>query len=309
MKSLSIAFAALMVLGRPFAAPAQPAPAGLPHFRDCGDCSEMVVLPPGRFTMGSPATEDGRKDDEGPQTEIDVASFAIGKTDVTVREWKSFVTDMHLSDRLGCAHTELPKAEAGTASWRHLGFAQHEDEPVVCVSWADAQNYANWLSARTGRRYRLPTEAEWEYAARAGTTTAYPWGDEASHDFANYGSDTCCTGATGGRDIWLNTSPVGAFPPNAFGLSDMIGNVWQWVQDCYRPSLTGHARPATAMDQTDCRFRVARGGTWGDTPALIRSASRNYAPPPNLVMPDYRSAGFGLRLATSELGPARPAQR
>jgi formylglycine-generating enzyme required for sulfatase activity len=204
-------------------------------------------------------------------------------------------------DGLGCAYSGLPREEAGKASWRHLGFAQGDDEPVVCVSWNEAQSYVRWLSATTGRAYRLPTEAEWEYAARAGKSSVYPWGDTASHDWANYGSDTCCTPATGGRDRWTYTSSVRSFPPNAFGLYDMIGNVWQWTQDCYVASYGGRPADGKAVERTPCQFRTARGGTWGDTPALTRSAARNYAPPPRMTVAEYRSAGFGFRVATSDV--------
>lgn len=262
----------------------------------------MVVLPAGRFTMGSPATEPGRNDNESPQTDVDVASFAIGQTDVTRGQWAEYVADTNRPDGLGCAYSGLPKEQAATASWRHLGFTQRDDEPVVCISWSEAQGYVDWLSRKTGRHYRLPTEAEWEYAARGGSTTIYPWGDQASHDYANYGAEECCTGAISGRDVWTNTSPVKSFAPNAFGLYDMIGNAWQWTQDCYAPTLAGRPKDASASDTPDCKFRVARGGTWGDTPSLIRSASRNYAPPPRLVVKDYRSAGFGVRVATDETG-------
>jgi formylglycine-generating enzyme required for sulfatase activity len=258
--------------------------------------------------MGSPTNEPGRNDDEGPQTIVDVRSFAIGKTDVTRGQWAAFVAETSHPDGLGCAYNGLPKGEGATASWRHLGFTQGDDEPVVCISWKEANAYLGWLGTKTGRHYRLPSEAEWEYAARAGSTTVYPWGDRPSHDRANYGSDTCCTGLIAGGDKWLNTSPVGAFAPNAFGLYDMIGNVWQWTADCYTPSLAARPKNAAAVDQTDCKFRVARGGTWGDMPALIRSASRNYAPPPRLTVEEYRSAGFGLRVVTDDLEP-HPAKK
>lgn len=272
-------------------------------FRDCADCSTMIPIPAGQFTMGSPPSEPGHKTDEEPATEVKVAGFALGQTDVTVDQWRRFVAATHHPEGQGCAYSGLPREQTAAASWRHLGFLQADDEPVVCVSWNEAQAYVRWLSQTTGRAYRLPTEAEWEYAARAGTTTAYPWGDTASHDHANYGADTCCTPATGGRDRWTYTSPVRSFPPNAFGLSDMIGNVWQWTQDCYVDSYAGRPGNAAAVERTPCQFRTARGGTWGDTPALTRSGARNYAPPPRMVVADYRSAGFGIRVATSDLRP------
>lgn len=279
-----------------------------PHsFQDCASCSTMVVLPAGDFVMGSPADEAGRKPDESPRTKVKVARFAIAATDVTRAQWREFVEATGQADGLGCAYSGLPRDQAANASWRNLGFTQGDDEPVVCISWNEAQAYVRWLSGKTGRVYRLPTEAEWEYAARAGSTTAYPWGQQASHDQANYGAETCCTSAVAGADRWSNTSPVRSFPPNAFGLYDMIGNVWQWTQDCYVDTLAGRPTTAVAVDRDDCRFRVARGGTWGDPPALIRSASRNYAPPPNHPISNYRSAGFGLRIATSDV-TSRPGR-
>jgi formylglycine-generating enzyme required for sulfatase activity len=295
---------------------AHPAAAGdrvhTPHsrsFRDCSDCSTMIVVPIGRFTMGSPATEPGHQPDEEPATKVDVQSFAIGETDVTVAEWRAFVAATKRPEGLGCAYSGLAGDEAARASWRHLGFRQGDDEPVVCVSWNEAQAYVRWLSDRTGRAYRLPTEAEWEYAARAGTSTVYPWGNTASHDQANYDAETCCTSATGGADRWSYTSPVRSFPANGFGLYDMIGNVWQWTQDCYVETLAGRPSSEAAVDHQACQFRVARGGTWGDTPALIRSAARNYAPPPRKVIANYRSAGFGFRIASSDFVPKRRLAR
>jgi formylglycine-generating enzyme required for sulfatase activity len=286
----------------PIARAAEPPAPQRPSFKSCAVCPEMVVLPAGRFTMGSPPTEPGRKDDESPAVPVQVHAFAMGRFDITRAQWAAFVADTGRPDELGCAYSGLDKSESGNASWRHLGFEQGDDHPVVCVSWNEVHDYLRWLSAKAGRTYRLPTEAEWEYAARAGTTTTYPWGDEPSHEWANYGAETCCTGLASGRDRWVNTSPVGSFPPNAWGLYDMIGNVWQWVEDCYVPSLAGRPADASAVDSAACSFRVARGGTWGDHPALIRAAARNYAPPPSRPVPNYRSAGFGFRVAADLTG-------
>ena len=146
--------------------------------------------------------------------------------------------------------------------------------PVINVSWDDATAYAAWLSQQTGKKYRLPTEAEWEYAARAGSTTKYPWGDEASRDFANYGKDECCGGLAMGKDQWENTAPVGSFSANAFGLHDMHGNVWEWVQDCYHSSYEGAPVDGAAREQCDSSSRVLRGGSWIDYPTGVRSANR-----------------------------------
>ncbi len=296
--------AALLLIALTATAQAQqPRRGGTHTLRDCADCSTMIVVPGGTFTMGSPRSEAGHKADEEPATRVKVASFALSETDVTVGQWRHFVEATGRADGLGCAYSGLPREETADASWRHMGFTQGDDEPVVCISWNEAQAYVEWLNQTTGRAYRLPTEAEWEYAARAGTSTAYPWGDTASHDQANYGAETCCTPATGGRDRWTYTSPVRSFPPNAFGLYDMIGNAWQWTQDCYVDSYAGRRVAAAAVERVSCQFRTARGGTWGDTPALIRSSARNYAPPPRMVVAEYRSAGFGFRVATSDLRP------
>jgi formylglycine-generating enzyme required for sulfatase activity len=184
---------------------------------------------------------------------------------------------------------------------------------VVCVTWSDAQDYVRWLSQKTGHQYRLPAEAEWEYAARAGSSTAYPWGADANHENANYGSDECCSGRADGRDKWVGTSPVGAFPANAFGLYDMHGNVLQWVQDCFAVSYSGLATDGSAYEVNEklklsgdlaeisgsnsCSYRMLRGGDWGDPKRMIRSAFRNFAPPPGFTLEKYRSSGVGFRVA------------
>jgi formylglycine-generating enzyme required for sulfatase activity len=173
------------------------------------------------------------------------------------------------------------------------------------VSWGDAQAYARWLSARTGHHYRLLTDAEWEYAARAGTTAAYPWGAEASHEYANYGQEKCCGPDARGRDRWKFTSPVGSFPPNAFGLYDMNGNVTVWVETC----ADSTEKLPIPKDARGCTYRYARGGNYDEPAALIRSAARNLAPPPGaaLTIATYRSAGFGVRVARDlDDGASRP---
>jgi formylglycine-generating enzyme required for sulfatase activity len=255
----------------------------------------MVAVPGGTFTMGSPPGEVGRFEDESPQRAVRVRSFAIGKFPVTRAQWAAFA-----------AATNRPVPQASCAyglsihpTWKDPGYPQADDHPVVCITWGDAQDYARWLSDRTGHHYRLLTEAEWEYAARAGTTTPYPWGSEASHDHANYGKDSCCGPAISGRDRWMFTSPVGSFPPNDFGLYDMHGNVFTWVQDCHADSYAGLPTDGSANETPGCPYRVARGGVYAERPAVLRSAARNFAPPPNdkMTIVDYRSAGFGIRVA------------
>jgi formylglycine-generating enzyme required for sulfatase activity len=287
-------------------------------FHDCPGCPEMVVIPAGSFTMGSPANEAGRDDAEGPQRRVSIRQFAAGKFDVTRGQWAAFVSATNRETPWGCAWTGRPGIKPPWAtdpdgSWRNLGFAQDDSHPVVCVTWNDAQDYVRWLSQRTGRKYPLLTEAEWEYAARAGTTTAYPWGSSASHEYANYGADACFSPLASGRDKWVNTSPVGSFPPNAFGLYDMHGNVLQWVLDCFAGSYAGLPTDGSAYDVdvelkltgrwaklsgTRSRsYRMLRGSDWGDPPAMVRSAFRNFGPGPGATLQDYRSGGVGFRVA------------
>jgi formylglycine-generating enzyme required for sulfatase activity len=168
--------------------------------------------------MGSPASEAGRDAAEGPQRPVTIARpFAVGKYEVTFAEWDACVAAG------GCSH------RPGDNRWGR------GSRPVINVSWDDITlEYLPWLSRKTGKTYRLLTEAEWEYAARGATSAsapskAYWWGDRASHEYANYGKDQCCDGLKQGRDQWVNTAPVGQFPANPFGLHDMHGNVWEWV--------------------------------------------------------------------------------
>jgi formylglycine-generating enzyme required for sulfatase activity len=288
-------------------------------FRDCEHCPALVVIPAGDFIMGSPATEPGRYDEEGPQRSVHINRLAVGKFDVTRGEWAAFASATNRETTGGCTWSSLPGTSAmepnPKATWKTLGFVQDDAHPVVCVTWDDAQDYVRWLSGLTGHQYRLLTEAEWEYAARAGTDTPYPWGVNASHDHANYGAESCCSGAASGLDKWVGTSPGDAFPPNQFGLYDMNGNVMQWVQDCFAPSFSYAGLPTDgsayqqdvtlklsgeleAMSGTSsCAHHMLRGGDWGDPPAMIRSAARSFAPPPGSPLQNYRSAGVGFRVA------------
>ena len=171
--------------------------------------------------------------------------------------------------------------------------------PLINVSWDQAKAYVAWLSRMTGKPYRLLTEAEWEYAAR-GVTSAdaphppYPWGDKASHEYANYGTDQCCQGKTEGRDKWLYTAPVGQFPANAFGLYDMHGNVLEWVEDPWHDDYRGSPPPTDGsvwMEGGDVSRRVVRGGSWNNDPGDLRSAVRNW----NTA--GSRSNNLGFRVA------------
>jgi formylglycine-generating enzyme required for sulfatase activity len=232
------------------AASAYPVPVGQ-SFRDCAECPELVVLPAGSFVMGSPSSEEGRQSDEGPQRTVQVtAPLAVGKFEVTFAEWDACVGGG------GCSH------RPSDAGWGR------GSRPVMNVSWEDAQQYVRWLSSRTGRRYRLLTEAEWEYAARAGTVTAYSFGSSIGPSQANFGS-------TVGR-----TQAVGSYPPNGFGLHDLHGNVWEWVEDCYVSSYAGAPVDASvAVTSGGCSARVLRGGSWDYDPQDLRAALRfGYTP-------------------------------
>jgi formylglycine-generating enzyme required for sulfatase activity len=276
-------------------------------------CPRLTVIPAGTFMMGTPAGEPGSDGTERPLHRVTIRSFAIGTFEVTRGQWAAFDSSTSRVTTNGCSWDGRAYMKPDpNGSWHDLGFTQDDRHPVVCVTWKDAKDYARWLSQRTGHTYRLPTEAEWEYAGRAGTSTAYPWGATPSHEFANYGADSCCGGRAAGRDTWVNTSPVGSFPPNAFGLYDMNGNVLEWMEDCYATSYAGLSSDGSANTaavtlqasgdlafvngMSSCAFRVLRGGDWGDYPALIRSGFRSFAPPPGETLAHYRSGGVGFRI-------------
>lgn len=258
--------------------------------RDCNDCEEMIVLGGGSFLMGSPPTEAGRTDAESPQHRVTLRGFvAIARYDVTRAEFAAFAnaTGYGTHD----ARCDWRDPRVGGKS-----IGQTDSDPVVCVSWDDAQAYTAWLSKRTGQRYGLPTEAEWEYAARAGSTTSRPWGDRLTRDLANYGSDPCCGPFAEGKDRWLYTSPVGSFPPNAKGLSDMIGNVWQWVADCGHSDYEGAPTDGSAWMSGDCATHIVRGGAWFQGPESARSAARA------ADKTGFRAADIGFRVVRA-FGP------
>jgi formylglycine-generating enzyme required for sulfatase activity len=282
------------------AAAAQAAAARLPGtvFRDCAECPEMVVVPPGRFQMGSPASEVGREPDEGPVREVRIGyPLAVGRHEVTRREFGRFVATTGYRTEAernvgaqGCFGWNGSKFDwVPGLNWRSPGFDQGEDHPVVCVSWNDAQVYLKWLNdSAPGRGYRLLSEAEWEYAARAGRgSSRYPWGDDVDAReqcaWANGADQTAKAQVpyAGGwtvsncSDGHAYTSPVGRFRANAFGLHDMHGNVWEWVQDVWHDSYAGAPSDGSAwMGGGDQSRRVLRGGSGINTPQYLRSAIR-----------------------------------
>lgn len=245
----------------------------------------MTVIPAGHFVMGSAPSETERSAQEGPQHAVIIPhAFAVSTFAISRREFEVFVNKTQFS---------VPGARCDWRSPRAAGviFTQGPTEPVVCVSWHDTQAYVAWLSATTGKQYRLPSESEWEYAARAGSASARPWGEHPSHDHANTGADQCCASLASGNDRWLHTSPAGSFPSNRFGLSDMLGNVWQWVQDCASDGYADAPSNGEARSSVPCELRIARGGSWFHPPAMARSASRV------ADRADLRVSDIGFRVA------------
>ena len=229
-------------------------------FKDCDACPEMVVVPAGNFMMGSPASEEGRSENEGPRHRVTMLdAFAVGKYEVTFDEWEACVSD-------GGCNGYRPKDQ---------GWGRG-DRPVIFVNWEDAKSYVAWLSRKTGNSYRLPSESEWEYAARAGTTTPFHFGRTISPDQVNDKGDSSYAGGPTGvyRE---ETVSAGSFPGNTFGLFDVHGNVWEWVEDCPHDSYAGAPSDGSAWTTgSDCSSRIFRGGSWGDPPKNVRAADRNY---------------------------------
>ena len=219
-------------------------------FRDCPECPELMVVPAGKYAMGSPASEFGRSDDEGPvHTIVLPRPIAVGKYEVTFEQWDA------------CASAGDCSHRPDDRSWGR------ENRPVINVNWADAKAYAKWLAAKTGKPYRLLTESEWEYAARAGSSTRYPWGDDAGKDQAVLRDATSISN-------FYQTAPVGTFSANRFGLHDMIGNAWEWTEDCWNESFAGAPTDGSAWLSGDCGQRVVRGASWLSAPRDARTAVR-----------------------------------
>lgn len=254
--------------------------------RDCAGCATMIAIPGGSFVMGSPKDEPNHGDAESPQHRVTVAAFAIGATDVTRGAFAAFVAATGYDTHDAKCDWRAPKAHG-------VPMNQTDNDPVVCVSWNDAVAYVDWLSKKSGQHYRLPSEAEWEYAARAGSSAARPWGAELTRDKANYGADPCCGAFAEGADKWLYTSPVGSFPANRFGLSDVIGDVWQWVADCGHDNYNGAPTDGSIWAGGDCSTHTVRGGAWFQGPESARSAARA------ADKTDFHIGDIGFRVAKS----------
>ncbi|MFM6832476.1 MAG: formylglycine-generating enzyme family protein [Novosphingobium sp.] len=306
-----------MALGSPARVQAA-APAPAPTFQDCRDCPQMVVVPAGSASLGSSAEERAASgivplfgDRESPVYRVAIAKpFALGRTEVTRAQYRAFAMATQRPDPAGCGVHE-PKADTWGPqpgySWHNPGFAQTDDHPAVCISYDDAAAYAAWLSARTGKAYRLPSDAEWEYAARAGTTSSWTWGQspEAGCAAANILSAgtvaalgwpksladrfVCSTGRS-------FTMPVASYHANAFGLHDMIGNAFEWAADCNSKDNTDAHADGTARiageSGVDCTRHYLKGGAFHTPFWLTRPAVRGAPIPADLHM-----FAVGFRLA------------
>ncbi|RRJ84234.1 formylglycine-generating enzyme family protein [Aestuariirhabdus litorea] len=241
--------------------------------QSCSSCPQMVRLPAGRFYMGA-FPGDGHSDERGPggvPFEVRITQVvAMSVSEVSREEYSAFIEANPQRASSGCggfvAGTFAAQIEQG---WRFPGFEQTADHPVVCVSWEDAQAYARWLSAITGKRYRLPTEAEWEYGARAGSITRYWWGNHMASERVNCGRPQC--------DIeFPATAPAHALDRNGFGLYHTLGNVWEWVEDCYQAdayALFSSQYPRAVAGDAQCK-RVIRGGSWNEGYWSLRASNR-----------------------------------
>lgn len=272
-------------------------------FKDCTDCPELVLVPAGHFSMGytprKGESADAADPRELPMHRVNVRSFAVGRYAVTRAEFAAFVNATRYQTEAersgGCFAWEGDKWKSHRkAQWRESGFAQEDDHPVVCVSWNDAQAYVQWLSQATRRDYRLLSEAEREYVTRAGTTSTFWWGETLSPTLANY--DTSASDYRGSHQgEWRRaTVAVNSFNANPFGLYNVHGNVWEWVQDCQHDSYVGAPVDGSAWT-TKCQEdkRMLRGGAWVGEPAGLRASNRVW------FTPDFRFQSGGFRVARS----------
>jgi formylglycine-generating enzyme required for sulfatase activity len=253
-------------------------------FRDCPECPEMVVIPAGNFVMGSPENEAGKREESPMHRVIISKPFAISKYEVTWDEWTTCV-------------------QSGVcSSGRDEGFGRGR-HPVINISRGEAIQYANWLSEKTGHQYRLPSEAEWEYAARGGTSGMYYWGDndEITCEYASvfnaafmpYNGKKWYWDSFKCNDGYKETAPTGLFKPNPFGLHDMLGNVREWTLDCFNGNYAGAPTDGSAWLEGECKYYVTRGGSWVTEPVYIRAASRYWVESSN------RNDDLGIRLVRS----------
>jgi formylglycine-generating enzyme required for sulfatase activity/DNA-binding SARP family transcriptional activator len=285
---------------RPETSSAARAPDATRILKHCDTCPEMVALPPGEFVMGSPPTEVGRYEVEGPQRRIVFAKgFAIGRYHVTIGEFEAFAkeTGYQAPEQCKLFDAEQNRFVDAPGSFRSPGFKVLNSKPAVCVTWSEAKQYTQWLAQKTGQPYRLPSEAEFEYAARAGTTTLYSWGDDASlacefARFADLASPIVYASTCYSKIIDSGPAPVGSLKPNRWGLYDIPGNAWSVVEDCWTTHFRYHPADGSPLTvQENCVKGVFRGGAWHSRASYMRPAGRVG------LGPNWRANTHGFRVA------------
>jgi formylglycine-generating enzyme required for sulfatase activity len=301
---ISVVWGATFLLGST-ASMTGPQLGSLPSFKDCSACPDMIVLPTGEFMMGSPASENGHTDVEGQPRRVTISRrIAIGKFEITVEQMSAFMAETGMNVGGSCHLITDPSRTAAnwgapTASMLDPGFNITPSHPAVCISWHEAQSYVAWLQRRTGKPYRLPTEAEWEYAARAGSTTRYSFGNDETSlcgyaRFADLGSQFGWGDGCRSNVPTYGTTPVGVLKPNPWGLFDMHGNAWEWVEDCWTPNPREMPVDGSAFSRPgSCETGVIRGGSFAAGSRRVRSAIRS---PVRTTKHFYNT---GLRVALS----------
>ncbi|MGC5702145.1 formylglycine-generating enzyme family protein [Pseudomonas sp. NFXW11] len=250
-------------------------------FKDCKDCPEMVVLPAGTFTMGTPEDEVGREPDEGPMHEVTFAKpFAMSRFQITAAEWDSYLRQTGVKIPDGDAR---PGRECIASKPR---YAQGPRQPAVCMNFPEVQAYVAWLSQKTGHSYQMVSESQREYAARAGSSGPFPFPFDESKDY----SIAKHANTYGPADGYSYSSPVGSYPPNAFGMYDMHGNVYEWIADCEHPNYVGAPSDGSAWVEAGCESLQIRGNDWGEAPVFSRSGNRNS------IYPNARGDWIGFRV-------------
>jgi formylglycine-generating enzyme required for sulfatase activity len=301
---ISVVWGATFLLGNTASLTGPPL-GNLPSFKDCSLCPDMIVLPTGEFMMGSPAGENGHTDMEGLPRRLTMSKrIAIGKLEVTVEQVSAFMADTGMNVGGSCQPIIDPSRTAPTwgqpsVSMLSPGYDVTQSHPAVCISWHEAQSYVAWLQRRSGKPYRLPTEAEWEYAARAGTTTRYSFGDDETSlcgyaRFADLGSQFGWGDGCRSNVVSYGTTPVGALKPNPWGIFDMHGNAWEWVEDCWTPNPEEMSSDGSAFSRPgSCEIGVIRGGSFAAGSRRVRSAIRHP------VRTTKHLYNIGLRVALS----------
>ena len=268
---------------------------------------ELAWIPPGRFHMGD--ISGGGQADEQPLREVEISGFWMMRTEVTRAMFARFVEDSGHDTGNRCWVHDGGWSERDGLDWKAPGFVQSDDHPVTCVNWNDAQTFITWLNRKSGEVFRLPSEAEWEYAARAGSETLYYMGNEPSElcahahaadksaleHYPDFAVNDC-------DDGYVRTSPVASFAASPWGLYDIYGNVWEWVEDCWSASYAGAPADGNAVFEADCSRRGFRGGGYGDIPHFARSTLRNRG---NAA---HRKDDIGFRLVVSGAETERPAR-